>query len=969
MRKHFLQIGLITAAAACGLQLLAKPAKQGILTVETADGTELRVRLAGDESFHQYFTEDGYPLLERGGNFYYCDIAANGDVVDSGIKAGQADARGAAARTFLAKVDKSTLETRVSARAARAVKRTSGAVAPGLMKSPAQAADGNDGPPYEKGYGLFPSSRGSQFPAYGDQRAIVILVEYTDVKFHTAADGYAVDAKDYFTRMLNEDGFSDLGATGSAAEFYRFNSQDAFRPVFDVYGPVQLAHNMAYYGGNTGWGGDDQRPEQMVVEACDILDDEVDFSQYDRDGDGYVDNIFVFYAGRGEASGGPANSVWPHAWDLSAAGYGNEVHDGVIVDRYGCSNEWESGRPDGVGTFVHEFSHVMGLPDLYATSYTGAFTPGAWSCMDYGPYNNDGMTPPNYGAFERYALGWVKPREVTEALSATLQPVSENVCGVIRTPKDTEFFLLENRQQEGWDEFIPGHGMLIWHIDYDASVWNRNVVNNTPSHQYVDIEEADGTQEEYSMAGDSFPGTAHKTSFTSSTKPAMKTWGGVAINYPITNIAENGGLITFDVLGGAEAPAIPAAAAAPAEDVTTESFTARWEKASGYDHLLSVYYYEDSQSAARRAAGEQTKVYLQGFKSRNVGDTDSYPVTGLEPDRVYFYTVTTSTGWYNGAESDEVPVTTGRLTLDYYAVKAMEASGISDNGFTANWEALEGADDYILNVYTKVPGEPYADVNGFDNGVTAMGEWSSNSASSYGNESYSGQAVPSLRLASAQYLETPVYADKISGISFWHRGNNTSTGDQVHVFAYNADGSETLVSKVDIDKQVGGVVTDVDGFPADAVKARLVFVRAGDKGSLALDDVKVLHGRRMTPAPVEGYTGLHVGDVCSEAVSGLNPATCYFYTVQATDGTYMSKVSREIEVNTGNTGVDSATADGFAVSVSGLAVTCTGDETIIVSDYTGALVARGAHKVTLPRAGLYVVTVPARDYAAKIIVK
>ena len=120
------------------------------------------------------------------------------------------------------------------------------------------------------------------------------------------------------------------------------------------------------------------------------------------------------------------------------------------------------------------------------------------------------------------------------------------MCGVIRTAKDTEFFLLENRQQEGWDTYIPGHGMLIWHVDYNESVWNRNQVNNTSSHQYVDIEEADGTQSESSQAGDAFPGTAHKTSFTAQTNPAMKTWSNQAVNFPITNIAENDGLITSD---------------------------------------------------------------------------------------------------------------------------------------------------------------------------------------------------------------------------------------------------------------------------------------------------------------------------------------------------------------------------------------------------------------------------------------
>ena len=155
--------------------------------------------------------------------------------------------------------------------------------------------------------------------------------------------------------------------------------------------------------------GNDQRPEEMIIEACQMLDDTVDFSEYDRDGDGYIDNVFVFYAGRGEASGGASDTVWPHSWDITAATSVPYVFDGVRLDRYGCSNEWEVDRPDGVGTFVHEFSHVMGLPDLYATKYTGAFTPGAWSAMDYGPYNNDGCTPPLYSAFERYSLGWIEP--------------------------------------------------------------------------------------------------------------------------------------------------------------------------------------------------------------------------------------------------------------------------------------------------------------------------------------------------------------------------------------------------------------------------------------------------------------------------------------------------------------------------------------------------------------------------------
>ncbi|MDE6136360.1 MAG: M6 family metalloprotease domain-containing protein, partial [Muribaculaceae bacterium] len=379
-----------------------------------------------------------------------------------------------------------------------------------------------------RGPGLFP---GTHFPSMGKQKGLVVLVEYTDTKFNTA-----YDPADYFARMLNEPGFSDYSATGSAVDFFRESSMGQFEPEFDVYGPITLSRNMAYYGGND-WYGNDSNPQKMVIEACQQLDATVDFSQYDRDGDGYIDNVFVFYAGRGEASGGSADTVWPHSWDVSAAESVTYTFDGVILDHYACSNEWEGSRPDGVGTFVHEFSHVMGLPDLYATSYTSAFTPGAWSAMDYGPYNNNGCTPPLYSAYERYSLGWIEPLPIGGPINATLYPIGTNQAGIIATGDPEEYFLVENRQQTGWDTYIPGHGMLVWHVDYDSYVWSRNVVNNTASHQYVDIEEADGIQSESTRAGDAFPGTSGKTSFTATTSPAMKTWAGKGLDFPITEIA------------------------------------------------------------------------------------------------------------------------------------------------------------------------------------------------------------------------------------------------------------------------------------------------------------------------------------------------------------------------------------------------------------------------------------------------
>lgn len=692
MKKHILLSAIAGLLILSSISAFAKPAKKGLMDVETADGSLLQVHLVGDEFYHQYFTEDGYPLVESDGNFYYCDFNADGSVIDSKIKATSVQNRSKQAIDFISKIDKSSLNARIKLRESKSPRRLSINKSELVTCKKVTRAEGNDGPPYEMGYGLFPSSK---FPAYGNQKAIVILVEYTDVKFDTS-----YDAKDYFTRMLNEDNFCDpvYGGTGSCAQFFKENSKGAFIPEFDLYGPITLAHERAYYGKNDIWG-DDMRPHEMVVEACDQLDDIVDFREYDRDGDGVIDNIYVFYAGRGEATGGGTNSVWPHSWSVIAGGVRNKYYDGVLLDTYGCSNEWEgngvSGRPDGIGTFVHEFSHVMGLPDLYATDYATAFTPGEWSALDYGPYNNGGKTPPNYGAFERYALGWIKPREILGPISATLPSIDSNECGIIRTPKETEFFLLENRQQEGWDKYIPYHGMLIWHIDYNASIWQNNTVNNTASHQYVDIEEADNQMTEQTRRGDSFPGNKLKTSFTADTTPAMVTWDGTAIDYPITEIAENDGLITFNVLGGSDTVLTPIDSE-EATEISDKSFTFGWELPDiGNDIVVNVYYRRESVPGR-----VEPDIYVEGYRHLLVRGQDTLTVTGLLPETTYYYTVAQTNGWEISEFSKERSVTT--LPEDLSSISCIETEYNGINIFGNMIECTDGSEIIVADLAGRI---------------------------------------------------------------------------------------------------------------------------------------------------------------------------------------------------------------------------------------------------------------------------
>lgn len=939
-------MGIIALAMAGALQVSAVPAKPGVITVQNADGTEISARLVGDEFFHQYFSTDGYPLTMVDGNLYYCHITDNGDVIPSGIRAVEVEKRDALAKEYLAGISLQGLEQRIEKRAAKSPRRQMVAQMASGRNNVRANAGGNDGPPYDRGYGLFPDLR---FPAYGKQKAIVILVEYQDIKFTLS------DPHDYFSRMLNEKGFNDYGGTGCANEFYKLNSEDTFDCQFDVFGPITLANNRAYYGGNDAYG-DDIRPGHMVKEACDALDPEVDFTEYDRDGNGIVDNVFVFYAGMGEASGGPAESVWPHSWNMASAGFSNLFYDGVKVHTYGCSNEWERGnRPDGVGTFVHEFSHVMGLPDLYATRYTGAFTPGSWSAMDYGPYNNDGMTPPLYGAFERYALGWMKPREIDRAVNATLPPIIKNVAGVIRTTSDKEFFLVENRQQTGWDKYVPGHGMLIWHVQYDDNVWNRNEVNNTPSHQYVDIEEADGSQSEGSRSGDSFPGTANKTSFTSSTSPAMKMWNGTAIDYPITDIAEAGGNITFKVLGGGAG--VPAPETRPAANITPEGFTARWTKKAGMDHLLSVFTLTNTN----------VRKYIDGFELFNAGENSEYDVRGVEPGTTVYYTVSTTDGWEVSAESAPVRVDIPNLSIEHCVPQLVAISEITHEGFTAEWNPVTDATAYLLSVYTKTPGATDSEGTDFTGGIqeSLPDGWMSTSSNSYGMAGYCGAATPSLRMGkSADRLETALYPEGVKEFSFWCRGNSTGPEDEFRVYGY-VDGQWERVHVQKVSRSGQTVV--VSDFPEGVTKVRLEFLKNGKDGSLAVDDVKVTYYTTSNPVYTNDYKDKNIGNLLTSSISGLKENTRYYFKLRATDGSKYSKYSEERGVVTGSSGINSAVQEAVGIAVDGRTVVCP-DQNITVYDLAGRIVASGRGSVELPAAGLYIIKAETGK-ALRLIVK
>ena len=238
--------------------------------------------------------------------------------------------------------------------------------------------------------------------ALGQKHFLVILAEFADLPFATANPQQA------FSNLMNQKGYSKGGATGSARDFYYDNSHGIFEPIFDVYGPATLANGYAHYGANNSYGSDG-RAHLAVREACQKLDEQIDFSQYDNDGDGYVDLVFMFYAGKGEADGGTADTIWPHQWWLHAGGTSFRG-DGTLVDRYACHNEIDNnGKLCGMGGAAHEFGHAMGLPDFYDTDYDENGYAGGlydYSLMCSGSYNNSSRTPPYFTMVERILLDW-----------------------------------------------------------------------------------------------------------------------------------------------------------------------------------------------------------------------------------------------------------------------------------------------------------------------------------------------------------------------------------------------------------------------------------------------------------------------------------------------------------------------------------------------------------------------------------
>jgi len=310
----------------------------------------------------------------------------------------------------------------------------------------------------------------------GTKHGLVILAAFPDMEFRLAND------REKYDNILNTIGYSNGKFIGSVTDYFRDQSGGLFNLVFDVVGPYTLQNNYAYYGANDK-DGYDKHPGEMIKEMCIQADAEVNFADYDWDGDGEVDEVFVVYAGKGEADGGGVKTIWPHMWSISAATGNSLVLDDVQIDIYACSNELDSsGSINGIGTFCHEFSHCMGLPDFYDIYYNGCFGMSDFDLMSGGSYNGGGFCPAGYTAYEKMICGWQDPIELSDEDVDVehLQPISEYGESYIlyNEAHPDEYYMIENRQKTKWDAKLPCSGLMITHVDYDAEVWENNIPNS-----------------------------------------------------------------------------------------------------------------------------------------------------------------------------------------------------------------------------------------------------------------------------------------------------------------------------------------------------------------------------------------------------------------------------------------------------------------------------------------------------------
>lgn len=862
----------------------AIPAYPKPLKVKQADGSWLTIQMRGDEHGHYVLTSDGIPLVfnARQKNYEYADWK-NGKVQASGFKATEVSERSAQVKSFIQAQDKSAILESFKRARLQQLQQTLSSRRNASLKA-------GSNPQKEKL---------NNFPTIGEVHSLVILVQFADTKFSTVGS----DAHQFFDNMLNEPGFTySNGANGSARDFYLNSSNGRFQPKFDVIGPVTLPEKYSYYGANKGSSVDNPvRLEEFVREACKLADPSVDFSQYDHNQDGFIDNIYFFYAGKGEADSGDGNAIWPHSAyysDIASQAGAAQTSlklDGVEVGNYTCSNEINgtiiTPQPAGIGTFVHEFGHVLGLADHYDVNYgITTFAPGYFDTMAQASYNNNGNTPAAFSAYERACLGWLDLtvlKNGVDTLNVLPDLNDSNKAYVVPVggTNDQEYFIMENRQQKGWDAFIPGHGMLLWHIDYDAKAWEKNELNITGTHQRVDIVEADNKLTDNTRSGDPFPGTSNVTQCN------LTSWAGGKV-MSLDDIEEKDGIINL-MLGGLNlklnTPDVKVT------EVQDSSIVVGWT-----DVPVAKRYVLNISSVVN---GKKEPLPLYNNKVYTAAQP-SLHVERLSPETTYEITLQANRGSYSSDVYTQ-QFTTAAIPFSKYYVTDVKATAVGKTGFTASWKGMEAADDYVVTLH-KLVYATEATQKGYDfskelEGMPSLWKTNGNlSMNNYGEES------PCLRLNKIDtYLKMASVGHRISSVKFFAK-SSSSTKATLAVEAYqNGEWKQIAILQGGADMASGDTYSYDLPELADSVRLNVI---QRTSGAFYIDDV-LLGCNALIHEPVAAYQKVSTNGKTEFAFSGLDTDATYALVVNASKKGELSYGSKELIVTpASSTGISSVTA-------------------------------------------------------------
>ena len=749
-----------------------------------------------------------------------------------------------------------------------------------------------------------PNGAGSRaFPVTGSPRSLVLLVGFSNMDFEQTQQN--------FQDLLTKSGYNHNGATGSCRDYYIASSDSIFSPQFDCYGPFKLSQTMEYYGANSGEN-HSIHANQMVSEACMMAHDAgVNFKDYDTDNDGVLDNVFIFYAGHNEAEGGGANTIWPHQSNIS---YMNVRLDNVLVGSYACTSEYKGSSSKtrcGIGTFCHEFGHVIGQPDFYDTNYN-YYSVGAWDIMCSGSYNNGGNTPPTFSAYERMYEGWLKPKQLELPGQYTLSDIpfqkeayliaasTHNLSGA--HPSPNEFFLLDYRSgANAWDAALPGNGMLVWHIDYSASAWTSNTPNNGPTLMRMHLEEANGigwkkrSNGESGRPSDPFPGTQNVTTFN----PVLHN--GTQLAQPVFNITEAGGIISFTYIGQSGSTLKTSKEALELTTAISDNGSVvAWSPQSF--ELLGVGMAPESpitlkcnESRFFLHAGEDCPNIDSGWSNTilihpNADSTVQQRIwVNFHPKKQKCTTTQSSVSISSVAASISLPITGNSPRPTYVTTpQTLSCESITPYSFTARWESVNDAERYYLTLFQIEKGETdflqdFENFTSFDN-IRNMG-WQSNTTLTTASAKADGTRSLYIKNHGDQ-ITTETYPAPISSISFWYNAFSSAidTIGVLELEAYNGADWEML-DRLVISNKSKRTTAHYELSTANDYRAfRMTWVDNGGAG-IAFDaftattsqKINYLHkGREISLMPGEK-------DIMTYTFTGLAPKNTYYYQVQCTD--------------------------------------------------------------------------------------